>query len=139
MSNVNTLAILLIFPSLVSLFYIWSAAHSLYVLRKSKSKLKKVGKSLSLWQKLLLLYPLEQETSQYSKLAFLRILYYFMLIVTLLCICLLVLAAIFPITKNVLSHCVVGKFVVLDIPIDVLAFFMTKHGKNGGVVWIWEK
>lgn len=139
MQDVNTLAALLMFPSVVSLFHVWSAAHSLYALGKSKTKLKKLDRTINLWQRLLLIYPLERETSQYGKIIFLRRMYYLMLVVFFLCIFMLIFAAIFPSTNNVFSYCIVGKFIIIDIPIWIVAFVMSKHGKNGGVVWRWEK
>lgn len=38
-----------------------------------------------------------------------------------------------------LHLCAALKACILDIPINVYGFVMTKHGKSGGVVWKWEK
>lgn len=41
--------------------------------------------------------------------------------------------------EHALYLCAALKACILDIPINVYGFVMTKHGKSGGVVWKWEK
>ncbi len=137
--NVDTIAVFLFFPSLASLFHLWMAVHSLYAIGKSKTNLKKIGKSIKLWSKFLLLYPLEPKLSHHRKAIILRRLYYFVLIAFLICIFLLIFTMLFPPVICALFYCVALKLIVLDIPIGITAFIMSKHGKNGGVVWRWEE
>ena len=137
MPNTTITLVFLFVPSLVSLFHLWNATYSLYSHGKSKTRIKKIGKSIKIWRKLLLLYPLET-TTYYRTINILRKLYYFVVLVFLSCVLLLILSKVFPFLGHILFYCVTIKFFVLDLPIGIFAFIMTKHGKNGGVVWKWE-
>lgn len=139
MPNTEVTVILLFFPSLLSLFYLGSAYHSVYNIRKSKTAIKKLKKSMKLWQKFFLLYPFDPKSPYYKKVIILRKCYYSAWLILLLCTFLLVLAIIFPPLTKALFCCVIFKFIVFDVPIGIFGFIMTKHGKNGGVVWGWEE
>lgn len=138
MIDIRIIVIFLVFPSLFSLFIVWSAYHSFFYIKKSKTARKKISKSMGLWHKFLLLYPMDVDSLCYKRLKILRRLYFVMLFVFLFCILLLLFTIIFSLNKNVLIYCVASKVVVLDIPTGIFFFFMSKHGKNGGVVWRWE-
>ena len=138
MPRIEMIAVFLFFPSLVSLFSLWSAYHSIYRIKKSKTTLKKLGKSIKLCHKLLLRYPLDFESPHWRKAIILQRLYYLILIIFLVCILLFAITILFPPAIIVLCCCVATKFIALDVPVGVFSFFATKHGKNGGVVWVWE-
>lgn len=138
MLDVRIIPILIFFPSVLSLFHLWTAYYSLYSIKKSKTARKKIGREIKFWKKLLLLYPIKQSSLYYKKMLILRRLYYLAIIASLLSIFVFIITLIFSIDTQFLFCCVVFKVIILDLPIGVFAFVMTKHGKNGGVVWKWE-
>lgn len=139
MPDIKTLAILLFFPSFFSLSFLWLAYHSFYSLKKSKTMLKKMGQNIKFWQKLVLLYPIKTNSPYYRKAKIVRNIYYLLLIVLLLCLAVLVFTAAFSLDSSILRYCVMFKVVALDVPIVIISFIMSKHGKNGGVVWKWDE
>ena len=138
MREVQGLAVLLFCPSFFSLSSLWLAYHSFYSLKKSKTMLKKMGRNIKLWQKLILLYPIKANSPYYRKAKIVRNIYYLLLIVLLLCLAVLVLTGTFSMDSSILRYCVMFKVVALDLPIAIISLIMTKHGKNGGRVWKWE-
>lgn len=138
MLDIKVIAVFLFFPSLFTLFNLWSACHSFITIKKSKTARKKLGKSVNLWGKFILRYPIEVDSLYYKKVTALRRIYYVALCVFFLCVLVFVFTAIFCLNKKALIICVAFKLLVLDIPTEIVAFIMSKHGKNGGIVWRWE-
>ena len=138
MMNERIIQILIFFPSFLSLFHLWFAYYSLYSIKKSRTARKKVGREMKFWEKLLLLYPAKQSSSYYKQMLILRRVYYLVLIVFLMSVFILVIISIFALDIKIAFYYVMFKVIILDLPIGVISFVMTKHGKNGGVVWRWE-
>lgn len=137
--NTAIVLIFLFIPSAVSLFHLWSAAYSLYIQGKSKTRIKKIGKTTNLWYKFLLLYPIEPDSLHYRTINIIRRLYYLVTLVFLICVLLLAVSTVSSFMLDILPYGVAIKVLAVDIPIGIFSFVMTKHGKNGGVVWKWEK
>lgn len=138
MLDTKVIALFLFVPSLFSVFHLWSACHSLYSKKRSKTAQRKIGRTMTPWHKFLLLYPLKAGSPNCRKIRRLRKLYYFELFVILLCVIAFLFTVLFDLNNRILFCCVAVKVVLLEIPIETFSFIMTKHGKNGGVVWRWE-
>lgn len=136
LSNDSILCLMLIPVFTISILR--TAVAHLFALGKSKSRCKKLRKSFSLCDKVFLLGFAEEtqyhaETARRLRMAYWAALFLFVLF-GILCILLLW----YPEIRGILSYLLAGRFLLLDIPIWILFFIRTKHGKNGGVVWKWD-
>lgn len=139
MLDIKVIAVFLFFPSLFTLFNLWSACYSFIAIKKSKTARKKLGKSVNFWGKFVLRYPIEADSLYYRKVTALRRIYYVAFCVFFVCVLVFTFTAIFSLNKKALISCVAFKLLVMDIPTEIVAFIMSKHGKSGGIVWRWEE
>lgn len=133
----GTAVVLLLIP-VFSISILRSAILHIYELGKSRTALKKSERKIPFRRKLLLTrYARDcaHYTRQAEHLTFAYWAYLGWEAVRLLC---WALSGIFPAAGGVLSILVLIKAALLDIPIILFFFLMTKHGKNGGVTWKWE-
>lgn len=129
---------LLFCPILFTYIFLWSAVHHLFELGKSKTRIKKEKKRIPIAKKILLIGYAER--CEYHTIAAKRLCYIYWgyILITLVCIVILVLAMMFPIAEKFFSVCVLIKVVVLDVPVNLYSFIMTKHDKiRGGSTWVW--
>ena len=125
---------LLFCPALLTGTVLWSVVLSIYELGKSRTRVRKEKRQIPFLGRLLLIGYARR--CEYHALAARRLCYlswvYMLAILagTALWLCGL---------EHALYLCAALKACILDIPINVYGFVMTKHGKSGGVVWKWEK
>lgn len=138
MLNRNVLLCLLFCPNLFTSIYLWSAVHHLFELGKSKTRIKKEKKTISIFSKLLLIgyaKKCEYHTSKAKRLCYI---YWGYTLITFICIVFWLLSIRIPEMKEFFSICVLVKVIMLDIPVNIYGFVMTKHNKtNGGSTWVW--
>lgn len=132
------LAVLLI-SLLYNQFIFRSAALHIFEIGKSRTFLKKEKARIPLKQKILLIGYVER--CKYYVPTARRLMYAYWLGDGMVLLCLLCwMASRFWGAANlVLPYVMSAKVILFDIPTLVFLFVMTKHGKNGGVVWRWEK
>lgn len=133
----SIITIFLVLP-IFTQFILRSAVCHIHDLGKSKTFRKKGHRSLSLFQKVLLIGYAEDckyYTSQAKKL---RIAYWVGIFYPIVAVVCWILSSAFPLAVYVLQGLLYVKVVLFDIPVFVFFFLMTKHGKNGGVTWKWE-
>lgn len=134
----QTLAILLISPLLILSTFRGAVLH-IFEIGKSRTFLKKERARIPLRRKILLIGYVER--CKYYAPTARRLMYAYWLgygwnFLGLLCC----MASRFWGTANlVLPYIMSSKVFLFDIPTMVFFFIMTKYGKNGGVVWRWEK
>lgn len=134
----DALLCLLFCPNLFTSIYLWSAVHHLFELGKSKTRIKKEKKAISIFNKLLLIGYAERceyHTSTAKKLCYI---YWGYTLITFVCIVFWILSILIPKTNEFFSICLLVKVLVLDIPVNIYGFIKTKHDKiNGGSTWRW--
>ena len=132
------LLVLLFCPVVFTSIFLWSAVYHLFELGKSKTRLKKEKKAISILLKLLLIGYAERceyHTSIAKKLCYI---YWGYALIIFVCIVFWILSMIIPEVEEFFKICVLAKVIVLDIPLNAYGFFMTKHNKtNGGITWVW--
>ena len=131
---------LLLCSMLFTNLWLVTAVLHLYELGKSKTRIRKESEIIPFCKKLLLIGFLEK-CQYHSKLAKrLCYVYWINLICTFVCIALSVLSIITSNHEIVFGVCGLVKIILLDVPINLYAFIMTKHDKkHGGVTWRWTK
>ena len=133
----GTAVVLLLIP-VFSIPILRSAILHLYELGKSKTALKKSERKIPFRRKVLLTY-YARDCSHYTRQAkCLTFVYWAYLGWEAVCILCWAFSGAFPAVGRVLNILVSIKAALLDIPIILFFFLMTKHGKNGGVIWKWE-
>lgn len=134
----EVLLCLLFSPVVFTSIYLWGSVHHLFALGKSKTRIKKDKKTISLKKKLLLIGYAERCEYHTSTAKRLSYIYWGYFSVTFVCIILWILSMIIPVVEELFSICVLIKVFVFDIPVNIYGFIMTKHDKvNGGVTWVW--
>ena len=129
---------LLFCPSIFTNIYLWSAVHHLFKLSKSKTRIKKEKKTISILNKLILIGYAERCEHHTSRAKRLCYIYWGYALIVFVCIVFWILSALIPETKEFFSICVLAKVLILDIPVNIYGFIMTKHDKaNGGSTWVW--
>ena len=136
-NNSDVLMCLLVFPSLFSLTFLFSAVSHISSLGKSKSYQKKEKQHSSLLQKILLLRNVESCRHYVKTVKRLRNIYWLLIVTILLCLLLCILPNC-DVVNWILQYCILAKVVLLDIPVNLYCCFMTRHAKQGGITWKWE-
>lgn len=116
-----------------------SAICHIYELGKSKTFLKKHKQGLPFIKKLFLIGYVENCKYYTAQARRLRDLYWITSIYQIVCILCWLLSFPFSLAETVLRYFILIKGILFDGPIVLSFFFMTKHGKNGGVTWKWEE
>lgn len=131
--------VLLLCPSFITLTFIITAIRHLFELGKSKTCVKKVSRSIPIFEKLSLKGYIDR--CEYHQTVAIRIrgfylVYLFVLIVGLVFFLLSTLVTDIVQVANCFG---IVKFLTMDIPFGLFSFFKTKHDlKHGGVTWKWD-
>ena len=133
----GTAVVLLLIP-IFSISILRSAILHIYELGKSKTALKKTGRIIPFYRKILLTHYARDCTHYTRPAKCLIFVYWTYLGWEAVCVLCWALSGAFPSVGGVLNILVLIKAALLDIPIILFFFLMTKHGKNGGVTWKWE-
>ena len=130
--------VLLLIPAFFTGTWLLTAVHHLFELGENKTRIKKEHSQLPAWKRFLLIG--YAEGCEYHSDVAKRLCYLFWAyaLVALVCMTLLLLSLVLPQVQDILIVCVYIKLIVLDIPVDLFGFVMTKRGKHGGVTWRWE-
>ena len=134
----EVLLCLLFCPVVFTSIFLWSAVYHLFELGKSKTRIKKEKKTISILKKLLLIGYAER--CEYNTSTARRLCYIFWgyALITFVCIVFWILSIIIPEAEEFFSICVLAKVLVLDIPVNTYSIIMTKHNKtSGGSTWVW--
>lgn len=115
-----------------------AAVLHLFQLGKSKSRCKKIVREMTIISRLMLFGYVEAcdshvTTAKWFRLAY-RVSFILLAVSAVLCLCSLVLSTLTVILKYIFFI----RLILLDFPVLLLFFGMTKHGKNGGVTWKWD-
>lgn len=136
----DVLLCLLFCPILFTSIYLWSAVQHLFELGKSKNKIKEEKKNISIFYKLLLIgyaKKCEYHASTAKRLCYI---YWGYALTIFVCIVFWLFSILFPEIEKFFSICVLVKVLMLDIPINIYGFVMTKHNKkSGGSTWVWTE
>lgn len=134
----EVLLCLLFCPVVFTSIFLWSAVYHLFELGKSKTRIKKEKKTISILKKLLLIGYVERCEYHTSTAKRLCCIYWGYALITFVCIVFWILSIIIPEAEEFFSICVLVKVLVLDIPVNTYSFIMTKHNKtSGGSTWVW--
>ena len=129
---------LLFGPIVFTSIFLWSAVYHLFELGKSKTRIKKEKKTISILNKLLLIGYAERCENHNSIAKRLCYIYWGYALITFVCIVFWILSIIIPEAEEFFSICVLVKVLALDIPVNTYSFIMTKHNKSsGGSTWVW--
>lgn len=134
----DVLLCLLFCPNFFTSIYLWSAVHHLFELGKSKTRIKKEKKAISIFNKLLLIGYAKRSEYHTSTAKRLCYIYWGYALITFICIILWIFSILIPETEEFVSICVLVKVIVFDVPVNIYSFILTKHNKiNGGITWLW--
>lgn len=118
--------------------HLWNAVLHLFELGKSKARIKKDKMMIPITKKILLIGYAERCKHHAITAKRLCYIYWGYTLITLVCIVFWVLSFMFPEVEKIFSICVFVRVFLLDIPINIYSFIMTKHDKKrGGVTWVW--
>lgn len=137
LSNNGAICLLVLLPVFTQAI-LHSAVCHICDLGKGKTFRKKEKQGLSLSKRILLAGYVENCRHYAVQARRLRAAYWVGLIYLMVCFLCWALSGFFPLAGTLLYYLVCIKVMALDIPVFVFFFFMTKHGKNGGVTWKWE-
>ena len=134
----EVLLCLLFCPAVFTSIFLWSAVYHLFELGKSKTRIKKEKKTISILKKLLLIGYAERCEYHTSTARRLCYIFWGYALITFVCIVFWILSIIIPEAEEFFSICVLVKVLALDIPVNTYSFIMTKHNKSsGGSTWVW--
>lgn len=138
MLNRDVLLCLLFCPNVFTSIFLWSAVYHLFELGKSKTRIKKEKKTISNFKKIMLIGYAERCKYHISIAKRLCYIYWGYSLTVFVCMVFWILSIIIPEAKEFFSICVLVKVFVLDIPVNIYSFVMTKHSKTGGgSTWVW--
>lgn len=129
---------LLFIPPFFTVPILRSGVLHIFELGKSRSRRKKIAKQMSIWDKVLMRGYVENCQYYIPQASRLRKIYWAEMICQTVCIIIWAVSNYVMKIRLLLGVMLLIKFVFLDIPVILFFFAMTKHGKNGGVVWKWE-
>lgn len=134
----EVLLCLLFCPVVFTSIFLWSAVYHLFELGKSKTRIKKEKKTISIFKKILLIGYAERCEYHTSTARRLCYIFWGYALITFVCIVFWILSIIIPEAEEFFSICVLVKVLALDIPVNTYSFIMTKHNKSsGGSTWVW--
>lgn len=134
----EVLLCLLFCPVVFTSIFLWSAVYHLFELGKSKTRIKKEKKTISIFKKILLIGYAERCEYHTSTARRLCYIFWGYALITFVCIVFWILSIIIPAAEEFFSICVLVKVLALDIPVNTYSFIMTKHNKSsGGSTWVW--
>lgn len=134
----EVLLCLLFCPVVFTSIFLWSAVYHLFELGKSKTRIKKEKKTISIFKKKLLIGYAERCEYHTSTARRLCYIFWGYALITFVCIVFWILSIIIPEAEEFFSICVLVKVLALDIPVNTYSFIMTKHNKSsGGSTWVW--
>jgi len=115
-----------------------AAVLHLFELGKSKSRCKKIVREMTIISKLMLFGYVEACDSHAKTAKRLRLAYWVSFILLAVPAVFFLCSLVFPSMTAILKFIFFIRLILLDFPVLLLFFVMTKHGKNGGVTWKWE-
>ena len=115
-----------------------SAVFHLFELGKSKSRCKKIVREMTIMSRLMLFGYVEVCDHHARTAKHLRLAYWLSFILLAVSAVLFLCSLVFPTMAAILKHLFFLRLILLDFPVLLLFFVMTKHDKNGGVTWKWE-
>lgn len=127
------------FLSTISIVFLWTAGYSMSVFGKSKTRIKKINKNIAIYKKLLLLYPAEASSEKLQKQRTAQRIYWLYLLVFFLGLIIMIISFCWSQVDKLFIYVTYAKLFLVDVSVWLYSFIMTKHGRNGGVVWRWEE
>ena len=115
-----------------------SAVFHLFELGKSKSRCKKIVREMTIMSRLMLFGYVEVCDHHARTAKHLRLAYWLSFILLAVSAVLFLCSLVFPTMTSILKYLFFLRLILLDFPVLLLFFVMTKHDKNGGVTWKWE-
>ena len=115
-----------------------SAVLHLFELGKSKSRCKKIVREITIMSRLMLFGYVEVCDHHARTAKHLRLAYWLSFILLAVSAVLFLCSLVFPTMTSILKYLFFLRLILLDFPVLLLFFVMTKHDKNGGVTWKWE-
>ena len=115
-----------------------TAVLHLFELGKSKSRCKKIVREMSIMSSLMLFGYVEVCDHHARTAKHLRLAYWLSFILLAVSAVLFLCSLFFPTMTAILKYLFFLRLILLDFPVLLLFFVMTKHDKNGGVTWKWE-
>lgn len=115
-----------------------SAVLHLFELGKSKSRCKKIVREMTIMSSLMLFGYVEVCDHHARTAKHLRLAYWLSFILLAVSAVLFLCSLVFPTMTSILKYLFFLRLILLDFPVLLLFFVMTKHDKNGGVTWKWE-
>lgn len=115
-----------------------SAVLHLFELGKSKSRCKKIVREMTIISRLMLFGYVEECDNHARTAKHLRLAYWLSFILLAVSAVLFLCSLVFPTMTSILKYLFFLRLILLDSPVLLLFFVMTKHDKNGGVTWKWE-
>lgn len=124
-------------PIFYTIFWLRSGVYHIFRLGKSKTRIKKELKQITLLHRISLTGFLLKTEYHTSTARALCIVYWWYIIAAAFSSIVWLLSSFFPGIIRISWLCTLVRIIVFDISINIYAFVMTKHGKNGGVTWRW--
>lgn len=131
--------VLLLCPSLFTFTFIISATLHLFELGKSKTRIKKIAKSIPLIEKVSLKGYVDR--CEYHRNVAIRIRRFYLIYLLVLVggFMVILLSSFVASLDHIADYFGFLKFLFLDFPFILFCFLQTKHDqKHGGVTWKWE-
>lgn len=137
-SNNKKVLLLIILPAVFTIFWLRDAVQHLYKLGKSKTRTKKERKTFSMCNKFFLVGYWKTCLFYQSTAKNITIIYRLYIVTIAICFLLFFACEISFHFTLIFKLFVFIKCLLLDIPIMIYSFIMTKHDKkHGGVTWRW--
>lgn len=142
--NAFNIIFLFIVASTCSIVILSTAILHIFSLGKSKNTLKKIRNKYSLPQRIILLHVKENKNCKCHQTALKRLLIIWDIYITIFLLCAVLCVIILILGPKYYEiaflWCVKVKAYIIDIPIVIYFFIMTKHDKkHGGITWRWEQ
>ena len=134
----NRYVILLFLIPVFTITILRTAVLHLFELGKSKSRCKKIVREMTIMSRLMLLGYVEVCDHHARTVKHLRLAYWLSFILLAVSAVLFLCSLVFPTMAAILKYLFFLRLILLDFPVLLLFFVMTKHDKNGGVTWKWE-
>lgn len=139
MPSRESLAALLFCSAFFTVIWLRTAVYHLFCLGKSNTRIKKLKNQFSFLQKLSMrgyVQACKYHATTARRLYYVNLVYVFAMAI---CILLWLLSCLIPAISRAFSISVLLKLFLLDIPVNIFSFFMTKYAKSGGITWRWTK
>ena len=136
MLSYEILICLIFCPAFFTIVFLCTAILHIFELGKSKSRIKKERKNISFVKKVILWGYIKKCEYHAATAKTLCFIYWGYILTIILCTGVCFLAMMLPEIECFFTIFVIAKVSMLDIPINVYSFIMTRHNKKiGGVTW----